>query len=180
MSTRFLSVGALLVAGGAVMSALVGCGPSMESDRVQSPEERLQEQERLQYEAELEAQKRGDNSEVEVAPDETVKFDKKGAKMELQRASLSARTCPKVVEGKHPQGTADFNITFRSDGSVKDATVAPPFDGGPLAECMLNAYRAVILKPFGEAEVTVPWQLELQASEPPAEPKPAPKKGAKK
>lgn len=146
----------------------------MESERVKTPEERLQEQERLQYEAELEAKKQGEDPEVEVEDDKE-KFDKKGAKMELQRASLSAATCPKVVEGKHPAGTADFAITFRSDGSVKDATVAPPFEGA-LAECLLNAYKAVIVKPFSEEEITVPWQLELEATEP----EPAPKKGAKK
>ncbi len=150
----------VIVAASVFGAGLLACGPSFETDRVMTPEERLQEEERKAYEAELAAQKRGDDPGMEVEEDETEQFDKKGAKMELQRASLSAETCPEVVEGQHPKAMADLSITFVSDGSVKDATISPPFEGD-LAECILTAYKAVIVKPFREPEATVAWQLDL-------------------
>lgn len=151
---------ALTLAVGAFFAGALACGPSMEPERVMTPEERLQQEEQKAYEAELERKKRGDTSDIEIEPEQAELFDKKGAEMELKRASLSASTCPDVVEGKHPKGVAEVSITFASDGSVKSASVAPPFDGD-LKECILTAYQAVIIEPFREPEATVPWKLDL-------------------
>lgn len=138
----------------------VACGPSLEGDRMLTPEERLLEQERLQYEAEVEAQKHGP-IDVDVEEEEVELFDPKGAEMELKRASLSAVTCPEVVESKkHPQAVAEISIVFNHDGKVSDASIADPFEG-ELAECILNAYRSVIVKPFRESEYRMDWQLDL-------------------
>ena len=140
----------------------MGCGPSMDADRVLTPEERIQQEEMKAYEAEQAAKQRGDDPGVALEPEEdkTEAFDEEGAKMELQRASLSAVTCPDVAQGETPKAIADISITWGSDGSVKDATVSPPFEG-ELAECILTAYKAVIVKPFKEPSYTLSWQLDL-------------------
>lgn len=142
-------------------SLVCACGPSYETDRVMTPEERLQEQERLAYEAELEAQKNGGASDLDIEDEEEVKsFDVKQAEMELRRATLSAVTCPDVVE-KAPKGTGEVTVNFRSDGAVGDASVNAPFSGTPIEDCVLNAYRAVIVPPFKEETYTMTWKVDL-------------------
>lgn len=141
----------------------MGCGPSLDADRVLTPDERLDEQERLAYEAEQENKKKGGGSEIPLEEeDQTKAFDTKQARMELRRASLSAVTCVDVVEDKKkPKGEADLNVTFSHDGSVKEATIASPFAGSSLEECVLNAYRQVIVPPFKEQEYSMPWRVDL-------------------
>ncbi len=137
------------------------CGPSLETDRVMTPEERLQEQERLAYEQEQENRKNGDDPGIELEDEEEIKaFDVKQAEMELRRATLSAVTCPDVVE-KAPKGAGEVTINFRSDGAVSEASINSPFSGSEIEACVLNAYRAVIVPPFKEAEYTMTWKVDL-------------------
>ncbi len=138
------------------------CGPSLETDRVMTPDERLQEQERLAYEQELESRKQGDDPDIELADeDEEIKsFDLKQAEMELRRATLSAVTCPDVVE-KAPKGAGEVTVKFRSDGAVSESTLNSPFAGSPIEACVLNAYNAVLVPPFKEAEYTMTWKVDL-------------------
>lgn len=149
-------------------SVLSGCGPSMEPGGVLTPEQRLQEEERLAYEAE---QREKENEANEVVPDaveQEDEFDKKQAELEMKRASLSARTCVDVVEGaKGTKGVADITVIFANDGNVKDATISPHGDT-PLGECVLNAYRGVIVPPFRESEFSFSWQLDFDAKPPAA------------
>lgn len=144
-----------------VSSLVCACGPSYDTDRVLTPEERLQEQERLAYEAELESQKRGP-SHVEYTDedDETKTFDVKQAELELRRATLSAVTCPEIHE-KTPKGTGEVTVHFRSDGKVREASIAAPYSGTPVEECVLNAYRGVIVPTFKEPEYTMNWKVDL-------------------
>jgi hypothetical protein len=144
-------------------SSALACGPSLDADRVLTPDERLDEQERLAYEAEQKNKNSGGGSQVELTEeDETKAFDQKQAKMELRRASLSAVTCVDVVQDKgKPKGEGEVNITFSHDGSVKDASINPPFAGSALEECVLNAYRAVIVPPFKEQESNMTWKVDL-------------------
>lgn len=142
-------------------SLALACGPSYDTDRVMTPEERLQEQERLAYEAELESQKGGGASDLDLEEEEEIKtFDVKQAEMELRRATLSAVTCPDVVE-KAPKGVGEVTVNFRSDGAVGEASINSPFSGTPIEDCVLNAYRAVIVPPFKEANYTMTWKVDL-------------------
>jgi hypothetical protein len=127
-----------------------------------TPEERLQEQEQLAYEAELESKKGGGDSEIDLGDDddEVKSFDVKQAEMELRRATLSAVTCPDVVE-KAPKGAGEVTVNFRSDGAVRDASLNQPFSGSAIEDCVLNAYRAVIVPPFKEAEYSMNWKVDL-------------------
>jgi len=144
-----------------VGSLVVACGPKLKTDRVMTPEERLQEQERLAYEAELEAQNNPQDSELDLEEEDEVKsFDEGQAEMELRRATLSAVTCPDVVE-KAPKGTGEIAVTWSHDGTVRDASINSPFAGSPIEDCVLNAYKAVIVPPFKESEYTMNWKVDL-------------------
>jgi hypothetical protein len=140
-----------------------GCGPSMEADRVLTPEERLQEQERLAYEQEQESRKSGGNDNFEYEEEEEKPFDEKHAQLELRRATLNAITCPEtaVEPKKVPKAEADVNVVFTRDGSVKEVSVSPPFEGSPIEECLINAYKGVKVPPFKEEEKSVPWKADL-------------------
>lgn len=137
------------------------CGPSMEPGGVMTPEQRLQQEEMKAYEAEKAEAARGDDYDAPAETDEREEFDKKQAELEMKRASLSARTCVGVVEGtKKPEGIADVSVTFNNDGHVREASIGAPYTDTPLGECVLNAYRSVIVPTFRESEYTLGWQLE--------------------
>ncbi len=140
-----------------------GCGPSMDADRVMTPEERLQEQERLAYEQEQESRKSGAGDNFEYEEEEEKPFDEKHAQLELRRATLNAITCPETAlePKKLPKAEADINVLFSRDGSVKEVGVSPPFEGSPIEECLINAYKGVKVPPFKEEEKSVPWKADL-------------------
>jgi hypothetical protein len=144
--------------------SLASCGPSLEADRVMTPEERLQEQERLAYEQEQESAKNPDDVPAyEPEPEEEKPFDQRHAQLELRRATLNAITCPDVATEpkKVPKAEADLNIVFVKDGSVKEVVVSPPFEDSPIEECIVNAYNGVKVPPFKDAEHSVPWKADL-------------------
>src|SRR5690606_38963206 len=101
---------------------LGSCGPSMEPGGVMTPEQRLQEEERKAWEQEKAEKARGDHYDEPAETDDREAFDKKQAELEMKRASLSAQTCNKVVEGSKPTQIADISVTFGSDGKVRDAS----------------------------------------------------------
>jgi hypothetical protein len=150
-------VGSLSVAFG-----LLACGPSYDAERVMTPEERIQEQERLAYEEEQKkAQGGGEPGMVLEDPDDEIKsFDVAQGEMEVRRATLSAVTCPETAP-KAPKGAGEVTIVFKSDGKVKEASVNSPFAGSPVEECVLTAYRAVIVPTFKEPEYTMTWKVDL-------------------
>lgn len=152
-----------------VATFLAACGPSMEPGGVMTPEQRLQEEEMKAYEAEKAEKARGDDYEVPAETDEREEFDKKQAELEMKRASLSARTCVKVVEGAKATTVADVTVIFGNDGNVREATIGSPYADTPLGECVLNAYRSVIVPPFRETDFTMAWQLDFNAPPPSSE-----------
>jgi hypothetical protein len=152
-----------------------GCGSSNEG-KIKTPEERLAEQEQLAYEEELKNRSKPKQAVPEAEEERAGAFDKAQSDLELTRATRSAETCSEVVTGSDvPHGETSVTLTFANDGSVAEAQIPAPFAGTRIGECVLNAYRGVILPPYtGELQV-VTWELSLKA------PKPAPaEKGKKK
>ena len=74
---------------------------------------------------------------------------------------------------KVPHGKTSVTLTFALDGSVAEATIPPPFEGTRLGDCVLNAYRAVIVPPYSGQRKVLTWDVSLEA---PKEEKPAAKK----
>jgi hypothetical protein len=156
----------------------LGCTTIGGGQDVKTPEELIEEQERLAAEEEKQKKERGgDDGYVgeETDSERKRKFDKKQAKMELQRATRSAESCPGVVAEQEtkdkPRGATRVSITFQEDGTVRQASIPSPFDGTPVGECVLRAYKSVIVPPYEGGDQIVDWDLEL---------KDAPKEDAKK
>lgn len=143
---------------------LAGCGPSYDDRSIKTAQERIQEQERLAYEAELRRRSRPAATGANVEdPDEPGAFDDKQADLELQRATRSAETCPEVVPGeKSPRGKTSVTLTFALDGSVASATIPPPFEGTRLGDCVLNAYQAIIVPPYAGERKVITWDVDLE------------------
>ena len=151
-----------------------GCGPSYGGQDVKTPDQLVDEQEKIAAEDEKKKKARG-GDDLSYASEETDsekkrKFDKKQTKLELQRATLSAESCPGVVyeqEGKeHPRGSFKVTVTFQEDGTVRQVTVPSPFDGKPVGDCVTRAYKAVIVPPYSGGEQIVDWDVDLKDQKP--------------
>jgi hypothetical protein len=152
-----------------------GCGSSNEG-RIKTPEDRLAEQEKLAYEDEQRQRSKPKEAAPEAEAERAGAFDKAQTDMELTRATRSAETCSEVVTGTDvPHGETSVTLTFANDGSVGEAQIPAPFAGTRIGECVLNAYKAVIVPPYsGELQV-VTWNVSLKAPKPAA-----PEKSSKK
>jgi hypothetical protein len=144
------------------------CGPSYGGQDVKTPDELIAEQEKLAEEDEKKRQSRGDNAYTDEATDEEKRkeFDKRQAKLELQRATRSAESCPGVVaamENKEnkQRGEATVTITFQEDGSVKSAAIGSPFTDTPVGNCAANAFKSVIVPPYTGGDQIVDWKIQL-------------------
>lgn len=156
---------------------LAGCGPSYGGQDVKTPDELVDEQEQLAAEDEKKKKEHGDDSYIggeETDAEKKRKFDEKQVKMELTRATRSAESCPGVVAEQEtkdkPRGATRVSVTFQEDGTVRQVSIPSPFDGTPVGDCVLRAYKAVIVPPYSGGEQIVDWDLEL---------KDAPKEGDK-
>lgn len=153
----------------AIAVVLSGCGPSYGGQDVKTSDEWLEEQERIAEEDEKKRKERGEDytSTEETDSERQKKFDKKQAKLELQRATLSAESCPGVVHEQETKenkqrGTANVTITFQEDGGVKDVNVSSPFADTPVGICVANAYKKVLVPPFVGGDQIVDWELTLE------------------
>jgi hypothetical protein len=151
-----------------------GCGgPGSGGQDVKTPDQLIEEQDKLAMEDEKKKKARGVDesySSEETDSEKKKKFDKKQTKMELQRATMSAESCPGVVyeqEGKeHPRGDFKATITFQEDGTVKQITIPAPFDGKPVGDCVMQAYKHVIVPPYTGGEQIVDWDVSLKDKKP--------------
>lgn len=150
-----------------------GCGPGSGGQDVKTPDQLIEEQDKLGMEDEKKKKARGVDesySSEETDSEKKKQFDKKQTKMELQRATMSAESCPGVVyeqEGKeHPRGDFKATITFQEDGTVKQITIPAPFDGKPVGDCVMQAYKHVIVPPYTGGEQIVDWDVSLKDKKP--------------
>lgn len=145
---------------------LLACGPSYGGQGAKTPEEIVEEQERLAEEQERESKRSGTTGEdAETDLEKKKKFDKKQAELELKRATRSAETCAGVVTEQGPSGEATVTLVFANDGHVKDGQIGAPFAETAIGNCALRAMKAVIVPAFEGPEETVEWKLDLTAKE---------------
>ncbi len=142
---------------------VAGCGPSYGGQPVKTPEQLVEEQEKI---ADQQAKNPDDDDTgVDVGEDtddqKKKEFDKHQAKLELIRAARSAQTCVGVVSQDSPKGKGTVTLTFGNDGHVKKATIGAPFDGTDMGKCAINAMKAVIVPPFKGSDVTMDWDVDL-------------------
>jgi hypothetical protein len=158
------------------------CGPSYGGQDVKTPDELIDEQERIAAEDEQKKKEHGDDtsySSEETDAEKKRKFDEKQMKLEMARATRSAESCPGVVaeleKKDKPRGDTRVTVTFQEDGTVKTASIPEPFDGTPVGDCVLRAYKAVIVPPFEGGDQIIDWDLSLKD-----QPKESDTKSAKK
>ncbi len=156
---------------GMLVLAIAGCGPSYGGQDVKTPDQIVDEQEQIAAQEEKANKARGDDDAAyenqETDSEKKREFDKKQVKMELERATRSAESCPGVVAGEETKenrqrGDTRVTVTFQEDGTVKSAEVPSPFDGTPVGDCVLRAYKAVIVPPFSGGDQIVDWDLTLK------------------
>jgi hypothetical protein len=162
----------------AVVGALgaAACGPSYGGQDVKTPEELIEEQDRIQAEEDKSRKARGIEDEAytseETDSEKKRKFDEKQSKMEMSRATRSAESCPGVVieqetkENKQ-RGETRVSVTFQEDGTVRQVSIPSPFDGTPVGECVMRAYKSIIVPPFTGGDQIVDWDVSLK--DPPKE-----------
>ncbi|HVU00907.1 MAG TPA: hypothetical protein VHE30_04115 [Polyangiaceae bacterium] len=155
------------------------CGPSYGGQDVKTPDELVAEQEELAKQDEAEKKKRGGDDPSayaeETDSEKKRKFDEKQMKLEMARATRSAESCPGVVaemeKKDHPRGDTRASVTFQEDGTVRQVSIPSPFDGTPVGDCVIRAYKSVIVPPYTGGDQIVDWDLSL---------KDAPKEGGDK
>jgi hypothetical protein len=151
----------------------IACGSSQGGQDVKTPAQLLAEEEQAAIDAERKAAERGDHYESRHEPKKR-EFDRKQADMELKRATRSAATCPEVVAERETaenkqRGVANVTIRFEEAGSVSEASISSPFADTPVGNCVLNAYRSVIVPPFEGGTQIIDWEVSLE--DPPPEKK---------
>ena len=149
-----------------------GCGPSYGGQDVKTPDQLIEDQEQLAREDEKKKKAHGDDYSSEETDSEKKRaFDKKHVKMELQRATRSAESCPGVVSEQEkkdakPRGETRVTVTFQEDGTVKSVVIPSPFDGTPVGDCVLRAYKPVLVPPFTGGDQIVDWDVTLKDAPP--------------
>jgi hypothetical protein len=143
--------------------ALIGCGPSLDSERPKTPDEIVADQEAKGAEQQKKARRPGDYAEPSGSTEEEKKrqWDDAYAALELRRASRSAETCPESVTEKSPKGKAKVSLRFDNDGRAKDPTVDAPYADTAVGKCVLRAMGAVIVKPFEGSPHEVHYEVDL-------------------
>lgn len=148
---------------------LVACGGESHHEP-KTPQEWIAEQERLAMEEQQNQDDDFSYSNVETDEEKKQKFDEKQAKMELQRATRNAESCPGVVADQEgddpPRGELSVAITFEEDGTVSDVSIPSPFDETPVGNCIRRAYAAVVVPPFIGGQQIKHWDLEIKDPEP--------------
>jgi hypothetical protein len=147
-----------------------GCGPSYGGQDVKTPDQLIEDQDQLAKEDEQKKKARGDDPSMYVGEETDAekrrKFDKKQVDMELQRATRSAESCPGVVQEQekkdHPRGETKVTVTFQEDGTVRQVNIPPPFDGTPVGDCVLRAYKAVLVPPYTGGDQIIDWDVSLK------------------
>jgi hypothetical protein len=153
-------------------TVLAACGASNGDQGVKTPDQLVDEQDQLEKQDEAKAKARGTDDSAALATEDTdvekkKEFDHKQVDLELKRATRSAESCPGVVaeeekKGEHPRGDTRVSITFHEDGTVGQVVIPSPFDGTPIGECVVRAYKVVIVPPYKGGDQIVDWDISLK------------------
>jgi hypothetical protein len=156
----------------ALATLVSACGPSYGGQDVKTPDQLVDEQDQIEQQDEKNKKARGVDDTAALASQETdeekkKEFDRKQVELELKRATRSAESCPGVVaeeekKGEHPRGDTRVSITFKEDGTVGQVVIPSPFDGTPIGECVIRAYKAVIVPPYKGGDQIVDWDVSLK------------------
>ncbi|HEX4335078.1 MAG TPA: hypothetical protein VH062_04140 [Polyangiaceae bacterium] len=154
----------------AFATLLSACGPSYGGQDVKTPDQLVDEQDQIEQADEKNKKARGvDDANVgseETDAEKKREFDRKQVDLELKRATRSAESCPGVVAEQetkdHPRGDTRVSITFQEDGTVRQVSIPSPFDGTAIGDCVVRAYKAVIVPPYNGGDQIIDWDVSLK------------------
>jgi hypothetical protein len=153
----------------AIALFISACGPSYGGQDVKTPDQLIDDQDQMEQADQKNKKARGVDetySNEETDAEKKREFDRKQVELELKRATRSAESCPGVVaemeKKDHPRGETKASITFQEDGTVKSVSIPSPFDGTPIGDCVIRAYKSVIVPPYTGGEQIVDWDVVLK------------------
>jgi hypothetical protein len=85
----------------------------------------------------------------------------------LRRAALQIKAnCGSATddEGKAtgPWGSTKASVTIGRNGHIAQVTVPSPYDGKPVGNCVVNAFKKIQFPPYaGSADSVVEWDVEI-------------------
>jgi hypothetical protein len=88
-------------------------------------------------------------------------FDENQAKIVLNRAANSARTCVNVVGPNQARGDVTVTVTFSGTGKSTKATIGPPYEGKPFGNCVVRAFVNIVIKPFDGPDVEMTQKVTV-------------------
>ncbi|HEY4156697.1 MAG TPA: hypothetical protein VGM29_01325 [Polyangiaceae bacterium] len=142
--------------------AAMACGPTYGGQDVKTPEQLLEEQERLGDEQLNKEKTSGPTEAVGSTEDEKKReWDVNQSTLEMKRAARSAETCPESVTEKAPKGKCPVSLTFANDGHVKEVTVGSPYTDGAVGKCVERAMKAVVVPAYTGSEHKLDWEIDL-------------------
>jgi len=94
-------------------------------------------------------------------------YDKDAVDVELKRAGRSIKaSCGSATDddgrATGPWGTTKANVVLGRNGHVKQVSVPAPYDGKPVGNCAVEAFRRILFPPYaGSSDVAVDWYIEI-------------------
>lgn len=94
-------------------------------------------------------------------------YDKDAVEAQLKRAARQVKSGCGTASGDDGQATGPWGSTKASvvlgrNGHVKQVTVPDPYNGKPVGDCVINAFKKIQFPPYaGPSDVVVDWDVEL-------------------
>jgi hypothetical protein len=94
-------------------------------------------------------------------------YDKEAVETQLKRAAKQVRgNCGLATDEdgnqNGPWGTTTAAVVLGRNGHVREVTVAAPYGGTPVGECIVNSFKKLVYPPYpGASDATVSWPVEV-------------------
>lgn len=94
-------------------------------------------------------------------------YDKDAVEAQLKRAARQVKSGCGSASGDDgqqtgPWGSTKASVVLGRNGHVKQVTVPDPYNGKPVGDCVINAFKKLIFPPYaGSSDVVVDWDVEI-------------------
>ncbi|HEX8792863.1 MAG TPA: hypothetical protein VF765_18080 [Polyangiaceae bacterium] len=94
-------------------------------------------------------------------------YDKDAVEAQLKRAARQVKSGCGSASGDDgqrtgPWGSTKASVVLGRNGHVKQVTVPDPYNGKPVGDCVINAFKKIQFPPYaGSSDVVVDWDVEL-------------------
>ncbi len=94
-------------------------------------------------------------------------YDKDAVDAQLKRAARLVKSgCGSASDSdgnrNGPWGSTKASVVLGRNGHVKQVTVPDPYNGKPVGDCVINAFKKIQFPPYaGSSDVVVDWDVEI-------------------